>query len=139
MGINIQQPMGPGNGAFTYQDLLLTMQQNAWTTVVYFPGHNTTNIICENSVLNPAIQWCAPKASTWEPPAYVAVIIPPGVIPPVVTPVIPPGTTIVVPPYVPPPSVVTREPSLVWITLFIIFVIILLRGPSVWRNHREGR
>lgn len=132
MGINIQQPMGPGNGAFTYQDLLLTMQQNAWTTVVYFPGHNTTNIICENSVLNPAIQWCAPKASTWEPPAYVAVIIPPGVIPPVVTPVIPPGTTIVVPPYV-APVITTPEPNLLFIVFIVILVII------VRRNRRASR
>ena len=137
MGINIQQPMGPGNGAFTYDDLLLTMQQNAWTTVVYFPGHNTTNIICENSVLNPAIQWCAPKASTWEPPAYIAVVIPPIVCAGTCGTQTPPGT-IIVPPYV-PPVVTTPEPSLVWVTLFIIFVIILLRGPSVWRNHREGR
>ena len=133
----IQQPMGAGNGAFTYQDLVTTIRQDAWTTVVYFPGYGGSNtILCENSILNPAIQWCAPKASTWEPPAYVAVVVPPVVIPPVI---IPPGTTIVVPPYVPPPRVVTPEPSLVWITLFIIFVIILLRGPSVWRNHREGR
>ena len=137
MGINIQQPTGPGNGAFTYNDLLLTMQQNAWTTVVYFPGHNTTNIICENSVLNPAIQWCAPKASTWEPPAYIAVVIPPIVCAGTCGTQMPPGT-IIIPPYV-APVVTTPEPSLVWVTLFIVFVIILLRGPSVWRNRRAGR
>src|ERR1039458_10731474 len=76
MSVNLQQPMGNGTTPFTYSDLVTTLQQDAWTTVVYFPGYGTDKIICTDSVLNPAIQWCAPKAETWEPPAYKAVIIP---------------------------------------------------------------
>src|ERR1039458_3786847 len=88
MSVNLQQPMGNGTTPFTYSDLVTTLQQDAWTTVVYFPGYGTDKIICTDSVLNPAIQWCAPKAETWEPPAYKAVIIP------VIRPVIPPGQKI---------------------------------------------
>jgi hypothetical protein len=121
MSVNLQQPMGNGTTPFTYGDLVITLQQDAWTTVVYFPGYGTDKIICENSVLNPAIQWCAPKAETWEPPAYVAVVIPPG------PPVIPPGQTIVPPPYVPPPTI-TPEPSMLWFGVVIIAAILMRNG-----------
>jgi len=120
-----QQPTGNGDGAFTYQDLLLTMQQDAWTGTVYFANGSDT-IICTDSVLNPAIQWCAPKAETWEPPAYVAVVVPPPVI-------IPPGHTIVPAP-LPPIVATTPEPSMFMFTLGIALMII---GMALKRNRKR--
>jgi hypothetical protein len=64
----VQQPDGFGNGAFDTADLLLTMQQDAWTSVVYFSGASD-DLICTDSVLNPAVQWCAPRAEQWVPSA----------------------------------------------------------------------
>ena len=128
----IQQPVGTGNGAFTYADLLLPMQQDAWTKVVYFPGYGTDKILCENSVLNPAIQWCAPKAETWEPPAYVAVVIPPIVFA---------GTCgIQTPPGVPstlPGSVVTAEPHYMSVVLLAWFVVLLVVR-KIWRINKSS-
>ena len=118
MGIEIVEvPTGLGNGLFTYQDLLLTQQQAAWTTTVYFP--ETNDIICEGSVLNPAIQWCAPKAEA-NPFAFEGV--------PVVH-----HMVVVVPPPPPPPPVVTPEPN-----LFLLIAIFLVVMALVWPT-RGGR
>jgi hypothetical protein len=117
-----QQPTGNGDGVFTYQDLLLTMQQDAWTGTVYFANGSDT-IICADSVLNPAIQWCAPKAETWEPPAYVAVVIPPIVCAGTC------GTQ------TPPPIVTTTpEPAMFMFTLGIALMII---GMALKRNRKR--
>jgi len=121
-----QQPTGNGDGVFTYQDLLLTMQQDAWTGTVYFADGSDT-IICVDSVLNPAIQWCAPKAETWEPPAYKAVIVPPIVIPS--------GHTIVPPP-LPPIVATTPEPAMFMFTLGIALMII---GMALKRAGKHRR
>jgi hypothetical protein len=117
MGIEIVQvPTGLGNDTlFTYQDLLLAQQQDAWTTVVYFPA--TNDIICEDSVLNPAIQWCAPKAEL-NPFAGEGV--------PVV------HHTVAPPP--PPPHIVTPEPSM-FLVVIVAFVIILWLGSPRRRNR----
>ena len=126
-----QQPTGNGDGVFTYQDLLLTMQQDAWTGTVYFANGSDT-IICADSVLNPAIQWCAPKAETWEPPAYVAVVIPPIVCA---------GTCgIPTPPGVPstlPGSVVTAEPHYMSVVLLAWFVVLLVVR-KIWRINKSS-
>ena len=117
MGIEIvQAPTGLGNGMFDYQDLLLTQQQDAWTTVVYFP--TTNDIICEDSVLNPAIQWCAPKAGP-NPFAGEGV--------PVVH-----HAEVVVPPPPPPHPLATPEPN-----LFLLIAVFLLVMGLVW-PRKEG-
>ena len=119
MGIEIVQvPTGLGNGMFTYADLLLTQQQDAWTAVVYFP--TTNDIICENSVLNPAIQWCAPKA---EPNPFAGEGVP-----------VVHHTEVIVPPPPPPPppSLATPEPN-----LFLLIAVFLLVMGLVW-PRKEG-
>ena len=115
MGIEIVEvPTGLGNGLFTYQDLLLTQQQAAWTTTVYFA--ETNDIICEGSVLNPAIQWCAPKAVAFAgvPVVHHTVVVPPhlrGIVP-----------------------VVTSEPNLFF--LIVIFLMVMALKGTILASSR---
>jgi hypothetical protein len=62
MSIDMTLPTGTGDGVFTYQDLLQTAEQDAWSTFTYF-GNDSDTIICTDSVLNPDVQWCAPQAA----------------------------------------------------------------------------
>ena len=102
----MQAPTGLGNGQFTYADLLLTIQQSGWTTTVYFPGSN--DIICEASVLDPAVQWCAPKEAPVNTFAWEGVQVVHHV----------PGA----------PPTVTPEPGLEFFCLVMVLVIILVRN-----------
>jgi hypothetical protein len=86
---------------------------------VYF-ANGSNKIICADSVLNPAIQWCAPEAETWVPLAYKAVIIPPG--------------HTIVPPPLPPIVATTPEPTMFMFTLGIALMII---GMALKRNRKR--
>ena len=59
-------PTGAGNGAFDTTDLLTIQQEFPWTAPPYF-GTSNDDVVCIDSVLNPDVQWCAPKAEAWTP------------------------------------------------------------------------
>lgn len=90
-------PIGaPQDVPFTDTDLL-NVDHEFVTDGAYF-GNADQTILCVPSLLNPAIQWCAPKAELWIAPAYVAI---PTVHQPAPCPT-------------PRDPVTTPEPSLLW-------------------------
>lgn len=112
-------PIGSDGPSFLWPDLLTTIRQDAWSVQVYFTGA-TDDILCVNSVLNPAVQWCAPRAES-NP------FIGDGAMPPAW------HTLVVVPPDPPVPHVTaTPEPS--YVLLMVLFFVMLavvsrMKGP----------
>lgn len=105
-----QFPIGaPQDIPFTDTDLL-NVDHEFVTDGAYFGNDNQT-ILCIPSILNPAIEWCAPKAELWIAPAYVAI---PSV-----------KQTYPCPP--PHDPAMTPEPSMVWLLVVACLFIALAK------------
>ena len=106
-------PIGSDGPSFTWTDLLTTIRQDAWSGQVYFTGKDD-DILCVNSVLNPAIQWCAPRA---EPNPFIGMGSPFH------------GSKVIVTPPVggPPTYHATPEPSMEMVLVVAIILVILYR------------
>jgi hypothetical protein len=114
-------PIGADGPSFTWTDLLTTIRQDAWSGQVYFTGA-TNDILCVNSVLNPAVQWCAPRA---EPNPFVGMGSPFH------------GTKVVVVP--PQPSHVTTTPEPSYLLLMVILVLVATIAWNGWRIIRSRK
>jgi hypothetical protein len=127
----VQQPTGAGNGAFSNQDLLNVANEFTWATQPYF-GSSNQDIICIPSLLNPAIQWCAPKAEQYIEPTWKSVVVPVVVTPPPPI-VVCAGTcgTQIPPVIIPPTTTITPEPSMLW---FGVLVMIIIIWKTLWRR-----
>jgi len=58
-----EQPIGPGNGVFTIEDLLHTEKEFPGA-MAYF-GNSSDTILCIEPAGNPTLQWCSYKPSPW--------------------------------------------------------------------------
>jgi Flp pilus assembly pilin Flp len=132
----LQQPTGTGNGAFTSADLFNVAQEFPWSSLPYF-GSVNQDIVCIDSLLNPAVQWCAPKAEVYIEPVWKSVVVPVVAIPPG-PPIVCAGTCGT---QQPPPNVVinsTPEPHML-IFLLVAFLVLAVVGRLIPACRRITR
>lgn len=128
MSINTQPLGAPGELPFSGLDLLNIAREFNSTQGTPYIANSTGTVACTDSVLNPAIQWCATKAPADNPWATM-----PGL--PFVHHVLVPPPSPPTPPYVTPPVLVTPEPT--YVGALLIAVVIMCVGGYIFR--RIGR
>lgn len=120
MSVVLTQPIGAATDEpFTFQDLLNVAIEFPQSPGAYFSNPQST-VTCIPSLLNPANQWCAPKASAiqFEPTDYH------------ITYSQPPRCTDC------GPHVTTPEPSMAW--FLVAALILIMVGPRCLRFARKS-
>lgn len=126
MSVILTQPIGsPQDEPFNFRDLLNVAIEFPQSPGAYFANPPETVIACVPSLLNPAVQWCASKATgPWELTPY-----------PITQP--PRACTTCEPPSVEPPATATPEPSALWLLVILLAVLLVVRNKL--RGAREAR
>lgn len=127
MSVILTQPIGSlQDEPFSYQDLLNVAIEFPQSPGAYF-GNQQQTVTCVPSLLNPAVNWCASKATgAWDLTPYPITYGKP-----------PHACTTCEPPPPEPPATATPEPSTLW--LLVILLAVLLGARRQMRKSRDAQ